>query len=171
MEIRANEIKLVDIKNLKPNPENNNKHSQEQLEQLEKIIAHQGFRSPIIVSNRSGFIVCGHARFEVAKEMGFKKLPVIYQDFDNADDEYAHLTADNAIAAQADLDFSMINAKLQDLGPDFDLDLLGIKDFQLDKIPEVKNTGAELNLDSFDNFDHQCPKCGFEWNDDGSDNS
>lgn len=161
MEIRANEIKLVPINELKPNPENNNKHSDDQLKQLEKIIAHQGFRSPIVVSNRSGLIVCGHARFEVAKQMGFKSLPVIYQDFDNADDEYAHLTADNAIAAQSDLDLAMINAKIPDLGPDFDLELLGLKDFVLEpaELPPIK----EKELDENINTEHECPSCGYVW--------
>jgi hypothetical protein len=29
---------------------------------------------------------------------------------------------------------------------------------------EVKNTSKEIDLNEFENFDHQCPKCGFEWN-------
>ena len=58
----------------------------------------------------------------------------------------------------------MINDQVGDLGPDFDIDMLGIKDFEIDP-PEIKNSSGEVNLNDFDNFQHECPKCGFEWND------
>jgi hypothetical protein len=75
------------------------------------------------------------------------------------------MQADNAIALWADLDLSQINQDIIDLGPDFDLNMLGIKNFTLDPFEkETKNTSEELDLNDFDKFDHQCPKCGFEWN-------
>src|ERR1035437_2514888 len=46
--------------------------------------------------------------------------------------EYADVQADNAIASWAELDLSGINADIADLGPDFDIDVLGLKDFTLD---------------------------------------
>jgi DNA modification methylase len=42
------------------------------------------------------------------------------------------MTADNAIALWADLDLSAINESLGNLGPDFDIDLLGIANFKID---------------------------------------
>lgn len=30
---------------------------------------------------------------------------------------------------------------------------------------EIENTSGELDLSTFNNFKHQCPKCGFEWDD------
>ena len=59
-------------------------------------------------------------------------MPVNYQDYEDETQEYADLQADNAIASWAELDFSGINADLGDLGPDFDIDLLGIKNFEID---------------------------------------
>lgn len=47
-----------------------------------------------------------------------------------------------------------------------DIPELNMDDFNIDiEGKETKNTGAELDLESFDNFQHQCPKCGFEWDD------
>ncbi len=43
------------------------------------------------------------------------------------------------MAAWAELDLAGINADIVDLGPDFDIDLLGIKNFCIDM--------SELNLD------------------------
>lgn len=126
------EIKWLPIKELKPNPKNPNKHPEEQIERLAKIIRYQGWRSPIIVSNQSGYIVAGHGRLEAAKKLGFTTVPVQYQDFENEDQEYAHMTADNAIASWADLDLSGINLEVPNLGPDFDIEFLGLKDFKID---------------------------------------
>ena len=135
VEIKSKEISIVDIDSLILNPKNNNKHSKEQIERLAKLIKHNGFRNPLVVSNRSGFVISGHGRIEAAKLAGLKEVPVMYQDFDNEASEYAYLTSDNAVASWAELDMQMINAELLNF-PDLDIDLLGIKDFEL-VIPEV----------------------------------
>lgn len=136
-------ITWVEIKKLKPHPRNPNKHSKEQIERLAEIIAYQGFRSPIVVSNRSGFIVAGHGRVEAATLNELKKVPVSYQDFTDDEQEYAHMTADNAIAEWATLDLSMINKDIIELGPDFNIDMLGIKDFALEIADKYEDKDAD----------------------------
>lgn len=135
IEIKSREISLVDIDSLVLNPKNNNSHSQEQIERLVKIYRYNGFRNPLTISNRSGFVLCGHGRIEAAKKAGMTKLPVMFQDFNNEAEEYAHLTADNEIARWAITDMAMVNAELSLLEIP-DLDVLGIKDFELIE-PEV----------------------------------
>ena len=122
-------VTWVDIKKLKPHPKNRNKHPKEQIDRLAKILMYQGFRKPIVVSNRSGFIVEGHGRVEAAKANKWTTVPVSYQDFEDETQEYAHLTADNAIALWAELDMAGINADTLELGP-FDTDLLGLKNWE-----------------------------------------
>jgi hypothetical protein len=56
------------------------------------------------------------------------KAPVVYQDFEDDDQEWLFVQSDNAIANWAELDLKGINADLSELGP-FDIDLIGIKDF------------------------------------------
>jgi len=135
MQIQSKDIKIVDIDSLVKNPKNNNVHPKEQIERLDKLIKHHGFRNPIIVSNRTGFIVAGHGRLESAKLAGLKEVPVMYQDFDNEASEYAYLTSDNAVASWATLDMAMINSELLNF-PDLDIELLGIEDFEV-VVPEV----------------------------------
>lgn len=130
--VRNMDVKLVPVGNLKPHPKNRNKHPVEQIERLKKLIEYQGFRNPIIVSELSGLMVAGHGRLEAARQLGFKKVPVLTQKFDNEDQEYAYIQSDNAIASWAELDLSGINADLPEFDPSFDLDWLGIKDFVLD---------------------------------------
>lgn len=132
---------MVSIDQLKPNPNNRNDHPDSQVQQLAKLITYQGWRLPIVVSNQTKYIVAGHGRLLAAKLLNLSEVPVSYQDFDSPEQEYAFGVSDNAIQKQALLDFQAINLDLQDLGPDFDLDLLGIHDFKIDptdKIDEIK---------------------------------
>jgi len=117
---------------LKNHPKNRNKHGQDQIERLAELYKYHGIRHPIIVSNLSKCIVAGHGRKLAAIRAGIKEMPVVYQDFESSESEYAFIQADNAIALWAELDLSGINSDLGDLGPDFDLNMLGIQDFTLD---------------------------------------
>lgn len=132
MKIRCEYKKLVPLEELKPHPKNRNAHSAEQIARLAHIIEYQGVRHPIIVSNLSGFIVAGHGRLAAAQKLELKEFPVDYQDFESEESEYAFLVSDNAVALWAELDLSGINADIGELGPDFEIDMLGIKDFTLD---------------------------------------
>lgn len=162
IKVQAKSITIVPTKELTPNPVNRNKHSKEQIEHLAAQYEYQGMRNPIVVSNQSGLIVAGHGRLLAAKKAGLKEVPVSFQDFVTPEQEYAYGVADNGTALWAELDLSGINADIQELGPDFDIDMLGLKNFKID-ISEKANSSKELDIDSFDNFQHQCPKCGFEW--------
>lgn len=166
MKIKCAHTDVVDIETLVPHPRNANKHSEKQLKLLAKIMKHQGWRHPVTVSKRSGFVVAGHGRIEAARINEWEKIPVDFQEFETEADEYAHLIADNKIAELSEVDMGMINEDALKLGEDFDFDLLGIPDFG--EVKDVNNTGEELDIQSFDNFQHECPKCGFEWNDDGT---
>lgn len=124
---------MVDVDLLVPNPLNPNKHSDRQIEILSKIMNHQGWRHPITVSKRSGFICAGHGRLMAAKKLGWTSAPVDRQDFASEADEYAHLIADNKVQEMAEHDDSMMIDHLRSM-PDFDLELLGIPDFVLPEI-------------------------------------
>lgn len=132
---KLEDVEWIDIKALKLNPKNPNKHPKEQIERLAKILKYQGFRQPIVVSNQSGFVVAGHGRLAAARKNKWDKVPVVRQDFTDATQEYAHMTADNAIASWAELSMEEINMETMELGP-FDTELLGIKNWET--IPEDK---------------------------------
>jgi ParB-like chromosome segregation protein Spo0J len=81
--------KLVSIDQLRPNLKNPNTHSEEQIAKLALLIKNHGWRHPITVSNRSGFIVAGHCRLMAAKLLELKQVPVDYQDFASEAEEFA----------------------------------------------------------------------------------
>ena len=132
MQIKSDQIELVSVGSLINHPKNNNKHSKEQIDRLAKLIEYQGFRNPLVVQKGTNLIVAGHGRLEAAKKLGMKQVPVTYQEFDSEAQLYAYLTSDNAIASWAELDLSMVNSEILDMGPDLDIDMLGIKDFTIE---------------------------------------
>mgnify|MGYP006921297801 CR=1 FL=1 len=132
MKVRCLYDELAPIDGLTPHPKNRNKHPDDQIKRLAEILKYQGWRYPIKVSKQTGFITSGHGRLLAARLNGWDKVPINKQDYETEDQEYADVQADNAIASWAELDLAGINLDLADLGPDFDLDLLGIKDFVLE---------------------------------------
>ena len=71
--------KIVDTDSLVGNPRNPNKHPKEQITALAKIIKRQGWRHPIVVSNRSGFVVKVTEDFLPQKKSEQSKFPLIFR--------------------------------------------------------------------------------------------
>jgi len=151
--------KLVCVEELIPSPKNRNIHSGEQIERLAQILKYQGWRYPIKVSKQSGFITSGHGRLLAAIKNGWTEAPVSFQDYESEEQEYADQVSDNAIASWADLDLGGINSDIPNLGPDFDLDLLGIKEFVLEPAFEPGTEDDQGKLDEKKPLITQCPNC------------
>ena len=117
---------MADPTELRPNPRNPNTHPDSQLDLLEKIIREKGWRAPITVSSRSGYIVRGHARHLVAVRMALKEVPVDRQDYATDEDELADLVADNRIAELAEMNRDLLKDLLQGLDTGaYDMDFTG----------------------------------------------
>ncbi len=126
---------IVAIEKLIPNPKNPNTHPDAQIQALGRIIRQTGWRAPITVSKRSGFIVKGHGRLAAAKLEGLTEVPVDYQNYTNEAEEYADLVADNRIAELAEID----NKLLADIFADIDtgeiqIELTGYTDKEVESL-------------------------------------
>ncbi len=161
--VRIKDTVMMPISKLVPHPKNPNIHSSEQIEALAGLIEFQGWRLPIKVSTRSGFVTSGHGRIEAAKLRGWTHVPVSRQDYDNEAQEYADVVSDNAIAEWAILDLGRINTDIIELGPDFDIKTLGIKNFVLDPTDISDVEINEKELDENIATDKECPSCGYKW--------
>jgi ParB-like chromosome segregation protein Spo0J len=160
--------KMVDVVELIPNPRNPNKHGDKQVAMLAKIIRHQGWRAPITVSKRSGFIVTGHGRLEAAKLLQVQTVPVDFQDFATEADEWAHLVADNRIAELAEIDSGGLSGLLKELeASGMDLDLAGFDAEALQSSEKISGPVESPNefgvVDENIETEHQCPKCGYQF--------
>jgi DNA modification methylase len=138
--IHCSYARLADVTSLVANPRNPNKHSDKQVALLAKVIRHQGWRAPITVSKRSGFIVTGHGRLAAALLLQVEQVPIDEQDFATEADEWAHLVADNRIAELADADRGMIADLLGELDAGgLDMDLTGFDMEALEELMEEEN--------------------------------
>lgn len=80
----------VPINDLIPADYNPRKHDEVATEQLKQSILHFGLVDPIIVNSapdRKNTIIGGHFRWEVAKELGFETVPVVFVDIPDLEKE------------------------------------------------------------------------------------
>jgi 5-methylcytosine-specific restriction endonuclease McrA len=144
-------VKMVDIGEVKPNPRNPNQHSPEQIILLAKLIKEHGWRSPITVSNLSGYVVRGHGRLLAAQHLGLKQVPVDYQDYESNEMELADLLADNKISELADLDYQKVSEILMDI-PETIRELSAFRDFEIGPLLNANWQPPQAN-DSEESFD------------------
>lgn len=125
---------MVPTDSLVENPRNPNKHPEVQIIALAKIIRHQGWRNPIVVSRRSGFVIKGHGRLLAARMLGEESVPVDYQNYESEAAEWADMVADNKIAELSAIDEHELNALLHELDGQIDLELTGFSETEINDI-------------------------------------
>jgi len=146
--VRCSYKEMREVTALVPHPRNPNQHPEKQIELLAKIVKHQGWRSPVVVSARSGFVVAGHARLSAAISLGEERVPVDVQEFANEADEWAHLVADNRIAELAETDYQVLGVLLKEMAEDMDKTLTGYDDHELENL--LKAEWAPALVEAFD---------------------
>jgi hypothetical protein len=153
---------IAKLSELRPRPDNPNRHPREQIRLLGKIIAGEkgkpgnGWRNSIVVSDRSGMIVKGHGRYEAAKLMGLEEVPIDVQAYDTQEQEDRDLIADNRIAELAEMDENLLNKLLQDLvKKGEDLELAG---FDLDEVARLLETTSQAIEEAL-----ATPRVKIEW--------
>lgn len=152
--------KIVETAALIPNPRNPNTHPQKQIALLGKIILAHGWRNPIVVSKRSGFVVKGHGRLMAAKLAGLDKVPIDEQEYKTEADEWADMVADNQIQELSELDQDKLKDILEQLGEGFDVQLLGFDSLDM-SLPD-KDDEKILDEESLQTT-NKCPSCNYEW--------
>lgn len=140
---------IVDIMKVIPNPKNPNMHPERQIEILSQVIKAQGWRKPITVSKRSGFVVSGHGRLQAALLLKAEKVPVDYQDYATEAEEYADLVADNRISELSTINEDLLIDILNEINDtDIDTILTGYDYHEIDDL-----IGEEEVIRVFDNLD------------------
>jgi ParB-like chromosome segregation protein Spo0J len=164
MKHRCNFTRLEPIEKLIPNPRNPNTHPEGQIELLARIIDFQGWRSPIVVSKSSGFIVRGHGRLLAAQRLKLKKVPIDVQTYDNEAQEWADMVADNSIAELAEMDRATLKDLIEALDTgELDLDLTGFDQASLDELMSEFFVPEPIGEEPLEAEMNECPKCGHKW--------
>ncbi len=98
---------------LKANPRNWRRHPQGQELALAEVLERVGWVQQVVVNERTGFIVDGHLRVELACKRGEASVPVVYVDL-APDEEALVLATLDPLSALAEAD----PAALEDLVPE-----------------------------------------------------
>lgn len=121
------------LKNFRPNPMNDNTHSDDQISRLAEIMKENGWRAPIVVSSLSNLIVKGHARFAAAQLLGLSDAPVDIQAYDSHEKELQDLVADNRAFEMGETDDEAMKASLAKLNEDLPLAAAGFTQEEFDR--------------------------------------
>jgi DNA modification methylase len=134
------EIKWVDIDDLRPSEYNPRKWTEKEMNDLKESIKRFGIVDPLVVNsaeNRKNIVIGGHFRLTILKELGYKKVPVVYVNIPDIKKEKELNLRLNRNLGEFDYD---LLAK-------FDEDLLRDVGFTEEELDEI--FGMEID-DSFD---------------------
>ena len=105
------QIEIIDINKLLPYINNPRKNLN--IDKVASSIKEFGFQQPIVV-DKNYIIIVGHTRFEAAKKLGLKEVPVQIADLDE-DKAKAYRIADNRLNQDADWDNELLSVELNNL--------------------------------------------------------
>ena len=109
------EISLSEVKPYPNNPRKNKKG----IAAVKRSIEAFGFTQPIIV-NGERVILCGHTRYEAAKELNLEAVPVIVKTDLTPQQERAYRIADNRVTQETDWDKWKLRSEFNALFSDGD---------------------------------------------------
>lgn len=139
---------VADPSSLFPHPKNPNEHPDEQIKVFAGILRYQGWRRPITVSRRSGFITKGHGALKTALSIGLTEVPIDYQDYADEGQELADIVADNQLQRLSVMNVGKLNTIVSDLkGFTVNLEMTG---FKLDSLQSFLDAPKPGNTDSID---------------------
>lgn len=135
-------IVYVPIGELKPSEFNPRKWSESQTEALKESISRFGLVDPLLCNSteaRKNIVIGGNFRLKVAKDLGFKEMPVVYVDIPDLEKEKELNIRLNKNQGEFDYDL------LKDFSEEF-LGDIGFSSEEVDSIFEVETTPEQFDL-------------------------
>tara|TARA_R110000803_G_scaffold109188_1_gene177540 strand:- start:1212 stop:1808 length:597 start_codon:yes stop_codon:yes gene_type:complete len=144
------DIKLINIDKLLPYINNPRKNLN--IDKVASSIKEFGFQQPIVV-DKNYTIIVGHTRFEAAKKLGLKEVPIQVADL-TEHQARSYRIADNRLNQDATWDTKLLNLEFNDLlSNNIDLDILGFSNDELDNL--LLKTDEESDIDLNENIESQ----------------
>jgi len=138
---------MVAVDALIPYARNARTHSDAQVAQIAASIAEFGFTNPILTDGEKG-VIAGHGRLAAARKLALTEVPVIELAHLTPTQKKAYILADNRIAENAGWDEELLKLELAELqDADFNLDLMGFGDEELDRLLDGNVEQAGLTED------------------------
>lgn len=143
----------MQIKSIETNkilPYINNPRKNLNVDKVASSIKEFGFQQPIVI-DKNNTIIVGHTRFEAAKKLGLKEVPVQVADLTETQAK-AYRIADNRLNEDASWDTKLLNLEFNDLlSKEYNLDLLGFTNDEVDNL--FLKTDEESDKEINENID------------------
>lgn len=129
-------MQIIDksIDELIPYCNNSRTHDESQILQIASSIKEFGFTNPVLIDEDNG-IIAGHGRVLAARKLGINKVPSIKLSHLTDIQKKAYIIADNKIALNAGWNEELLENEIEQLiANDFDIDLIGFSDEEIDNL-------------------------------------
>jgi hypothetical protein len=131
-------VRQVAIDKIKPNSKNARTHPAKQIRQIANSIHAFGFTNPLLVTEDFE-LIAGHGRYQAAKLLGLKTVPVIVLAGLSPAKRRALAIADNKIAQNAGWDRKLLAIELPELADvltseGLDISILGFEALEIEEI-------------------------------------
>jgi len=129
----THQIEEVVIDELRPDPANPRRISNDQLEALTRSLQTYGFVQPVLARREDKIVIGGHQRLLAARRLGYKTVPVIFLDLTL---EQARVLNLGLNKISGDWDQELLARLVANLQPveDIDLTLSGFGEDELAKL-------------------------------------
>lgn len=165
---------MVSIEKLNKSPYNPRIISVVEFSALKDSLSEFGFVEPLVVNIREDdsfkpeekmwMIIGGHQRFEAAKALGYKEVPVTFVNLTRGKEKILNLAL-NKISGEwdndklADVIYGLTH---EDMLPESDI--IGFSHEEIEAIlGTVMDVGHEKEIDENIETNNKCPKCGYEY--------
>jgi hypothetical protein len=151
-----------------PHEANWRTHPEGQASGLRAVLDQVGVVQDVVVSKRTGRILDGHLRVDMAIATGQPTIPVVEVDV-TEDEERLILATFDALGGMANVNAEALKGLLGEVRvPDLSPELAGIFDSLLER-NGLAEAAAKVAPEDFPEVDetvpteHACPKCGYRW--------
>jgi hypothetical protein len=131
-------IETARLRDLKPSRRNARTHQNKQIGQIRNSMLRFGWTYPILIDENHE-IIAGFGRYQAAKHLGLRDVPVIVMTGLTKAEKRALALADNKIAANAGWDRAVLAAELGELADllpecDLDIEIAGFEPAEIDSL-------------------------------------
>jgi ParB-like chromosome segregation protein Spo0J len=163
-------IEQIEIEKIIPREKNPRIHSEKQIQEIKNNIERFDFTDPVHVDEKN-ILLSGHGRCEAAKIVGLTHLPAIRKTGLSEIEKKAYVITHNKIGLNSEWDNQIVLDDIAEIEKHLgEIEFLGfdtaeIKDLKgITEKDIVISESQEYSSEDFSKFNHQCPKCKFEFN-------